>query len=1092
LPKNKKHSFLATISVFIVGLVYCQPYYFRHYQVEDGLSNNAVVCIVQDNKGFVWFGTKDGLNRFDGYTFKTFRYDPDNKTGIGNNFIHSLYSDKNNILWVGTDKGLYRYNETDESFNLLPAPFMAPITDIKMDTKGDLWFISNFNLFKYNLSTQKLLRFDVADYFEATAICPLNDGSVWISTSNGTLKKYNPSQNNFESFDLFSHSEKSVSNWIENLYATKDGNILAGTSNQGVKHFNTSALDYKDILTYHTDKTEIFARDFLQITDEDCWIATESGIYIYNLKTGKSINLHKEYNNPYSISDNAVYTFCKDREGGIWAGTYFGGVNYFPRQSISFHKYFPEKEKNSVSGNVVREIIEDKYGNLWIGTEDAGLNRLDTATDLFTNYLPTGSKDGISYTNIHGLLATDDELWIGTFEHGLDVMNIKTGKVIRHYSKGSDSNSLRSNFIYCLYQSKNEEIMIGTTIGAYLYNRNTDDFSLLQGMPLHIWYTSILKDKNGIVWAATYGNGIYYYNTKTHKGGNLRYEEQKKSSLSHDRVTGIFEDSYNNLWFATEGGLCRYYPQTNSFKRYTTTNGLPANFIVSIAEDENKNLWIGTTKGLVCFNTGKEHITVYSKANGLLNDQFNFSSAFKDKKGNMYFGSVKGLISFHPGTFLKKDFTPLIYITGFQVDNKELVINKNRSPLEKSVTFTDKLILNYRQATFSIDFASLSYTAPEMSEYAYKMEGLDADWVYLKTNRKVYFTDLSPGTYTFKVKAANPSGEWNGKETSLDIEILPPWWSSKWAYFVYAVLAVFLIFYFTRIYHLRLKEKHRRKIEQMEIAKEKELYEAKMQFFTNVAHEIKTPLTLIKGPLEKVIKKAGNIPEIKDSLHIMEKNTGRLVDLTNQLLDFRQTEIQGFSLNFVKANISELLEETYSGFKPLAEQKKLHFTIDLPPSQVFAFIDIEAFNKILSNLFSNAVKYAQSKVHVSLLPTGEEDNFFTIEIGNDGFLIPYEMKEKIFEPFFRLKETEKQKGTGIGLALSRSLTQLHKGTLDLKESLNNMNIFFLTMPISQDNVLSEKNLKQTPGSEINNDIKTIFHKDVITTSGNLPLQEPSA
>ena len=1045
---KKKALFLA-ILLFPAIFSIAQPYYFRHYQVEDGLSNNAVVCCLQDSRGFLWFGTKDGLNRFDGYTFKTFRNDPEDTTSIGNNFIHSLYTDKNNTLWAGTDRGLYHYNETEESFSVLPTPFMAAITDIKMDGTGNLWFISSFNLFKYTLSTKTLQQFTVEQYFEATAICTLADGSVWVSTSAGLLKKYNAADNSFTSFDLFSHSPKSVSNWIENLYATKDGDILIGTSNQGVKRFNIRATDYTDILTYNTDKTEIFARDFLQTTDNECWIATESGIYIYNLETGTSTNLHKEYNNPYSISDNAVYAFCKDKEGGIWSGTYFGGVNYYPRQPVIFHKYFPEKGKNAVSGNVVREIIEDKYGSLWIGTEDAGLNRLDTATGLFTNYLPTGSKDAIAYTNIHGLLATGDELWVGTFEHGLDVMNITTKKVIRHYSKGNDSNMLRSNFIYCLYQSADNEIMIGTTIGAYRYNRASDDFSLLPGMPLHIWYTSILKEKNGTIWASTYGNGVFSYNTKTREVRNLRYNQQDKNSLSHDRVNKIFEDSNDNLWFATEGGLCKYDRQTNKFKRYTTANNFPSNFILSIAEDENKNLWISTTKGLVCFNILSEHITVYTKANGLLNDQFNFSSAFKDRKGNMYFGSVKGMISFLPAAFLKNGFSPVVFITGFQVNNKELTINKKGSPLARSITFTDKIVLSYRQSTFSIDFASLSYTAPEMSEYAYKMEGLDADWTYLKTNRKVYFTDLSPGTYTFKVKTADSNGKWNVKEASLIIEILPPWWFSNWAYALYALLILFMTWYFARAYHLRLKEKNRRKIEQLEIAKEKELYEAKMQFFTNVAHEIKTPLTLIKGPLEKVIKKAGDAPEIKESLRIMEKNTGRLVDLTNQLLDFRQTEIKGFSLNFAEVNINEITEDIFESFRPLAEQKNLSFSILTPAKDILAWIDTDAFTKILTNLLSNAVKYASSKVSLQILPLKPEDSFFTIEVKNDGYLIPMEMKEKIFEPFFRLKETEKQKGTGIGLALSRSLTELHKGTLDIKEPADNMNIFFIALPLNQ-------------------------------------------
>ncbi|HEY4290879.1 MAG TPA: two-component regulator propeller domain-containing protein [Puia sp.] len=1055
-----------------------RSFYFRHYQVEDGLSNNAVLTCVQDDKGFLWFGTKDGLNRFDGYTFKVFRHDPEDTTSIGNNFIHCLFIDNDHVLWAGTDKGLYRYDENKESFTLLPTPFLLQVNDIKMDTAGNLWFISNFNLFKYTVATQRLQRFDLDHYFEATSICTLADGSVWVSTSTGMLEKYEPAGNQsasgdrFTTVDLFTHSPKSVSNWIEHLYATRDGNILAGTSNQGVKVFYPASRQYADVLTYNPDHTEIFARNFLQTSDHECWIATESGIYIYNLNTRESTHLHKEYTDPYSISDNAVYAFCTDKEGGIWAGTYFGGVNYYPQQPVTFKKYFPENGRNSISGNVVREIIEDHYGQLWIGTEDAGLNKLDTGTGKFTNYLPTGTADGISYTNIHGLLAIGDELWIGTFEHGLDVMNIKTGKVIRKYAKGKENNMLRSNFIYCLYRSEDDDILIGTTIGAYRYSRKTDDFSLLEGMPLHNWYTSIVKDKQGVIWGATWGNGVNYYDTRTKKGGNFSYRQSDRTSLSHDRVNKIFQDSYHNLWFATEGGLCRFDPRTRSFRRLTTADGFPSNFILSIAEDDNRRLWISTTKGLVCFDIATQKLAaVLSKANGLLNDQFNFGSAFKDRNGNMYFGSVKGLISFKPGRQLKKDFSPPIYITGFQVNNKELAINKQGSPLHRSVTFTDNIVLTHSQSTFSIDFASLSYTAPEMSEYVYKMEGLDADWTYLKTNRKVYFTNLSPGEYTFTVKAAG------SKETRLVIDILPPWWTSRWAYSCYTALILLLIWYITRAWRLRLKEKERRRIEQLEIAKEKELYEAKMQFFTNVAHEIKTPLTLIKGPLETVIRKAGDTPDIKDSLRIMERNTGRLVDLTNQLLDFRQTEINGFSLAFTEANISAIAEDIFTSFRPLAEQKGLSFNFfnggkdsftgakdsyagtkdghagakdsSAGTKDIYAFVDTDAFNKILTNLLSNAVKYAKSKVELHIFPLRPGDPGFVIEVKNDGYLIPMEMKEKIFEPFFRLKETEKQKGTGIGLALSLSLTQLHKGSLFLKEPEENMNVFFVSIPINQ-------------------------------------------
>lgn len=1061
-----------SILVFLLLSVHSgrsQFYYFRHFQVENGLSNNAVICSLQDKKGFLWFGTKDGLDRFDGYSFKIFRSDPDDSGSIGSNFIHSLYEDSPGVLWVGTEKGLYLHNATTESFSLLQPTRGWAIRDIQMDSSGRLWFVSGFTLFRYDLATQRLVQYDRTRYFEASSVCRSSDGALWISTTSGLLEKYNPGSDAFTACDLFAHSPKNSSAWIEKIYATSNGLILAGTSIHGAKLFDTRSGRYEDILTYNPDKTEIFARNFVQTSEDECWIGTESGIFIYNMKTRQLTNLRKKYNDPYSISDNAVYTFCRDKEGGIWAGTYFGGINYYPKQYNSFHKLFPKSGENSLSGYVVREIHQDHNGYLWIGTEDAGLNKLDTATGIFTHFQPTGNKGSIAYTNIHGLLVDGNELWIGTFEHGLDVMNIKTGRVIRHYSESSGEHALKSNFIYCLYQSAGSDIMVGTTRGAYSYNRRNDNFDLLPGMPVNNWYSSLLEDKQGIIWGGTYGNGVNYYNTRTKTAGNLRYDAKDKTSLGSDRINSIFEDSRRNLWFATEGGLCKFNRNNNNFTRYTTKNGLPTNFILSGLEDASGQLWISTSRGLVCFDPQTEQITTYTRNDGLLNDQFNFSSAFKDSSGQMYFGSVKGLIFFRPDAFIKNTFIPPVYITGFQVYNQELGIAKKGSPLKKSISYTDKITLDYNQSTFSIDFASLSYTSPERLEYAYKMEGLEKDWTYLKTNRKAYFTQLAAGTYTFKVKASNSSGMWNEHEATLLIQVLPPWWASPWAYALYTFAALLFAFILIRNYHRRVEEKNARKIERLEIAKEKEIYEAKIGFFTNVAHEIRTPLTLIKGPLEKILRKAGAMPEIKDSLHIMERNTNRLIDLTNQLLDFRQTEINGFSLHFEKEGVSELLEETYTSFKPLAEKKNLRFSLSMPATPLYAFVDADAFNKILANLFSNAVKYSESRVEINLLPFGAGDKCFTIEVKNDGFLVPPTMSEKIFEPFFRLRETEKQKGTGIGLALSRSLTELHKGTLCLRPAENNLNVFSLTLPIHQNNAIppAAGHAKENPLPAIN-------------------------
>lgn len=1045
------YKYFFTLCVFVISglIVNCQPYYFRHYQVENGLSNNAVICSLQDKKGFLWFGTKDGLNRFDGYSFKTFRNIPNDTSSIGSNFIRSLHEDSNGILWVATERGLYKYNADKESFTLLPVTANNLVIDVLIDIKHNLWFIMGSTLCKYQEANGKMDVYNIKQYFQATSLCVSSNGDFWVSTGNGKLQQYQYATNAFKSYNLFEKAQSATSLWIQKLYATTNNKILIGTATKGVKFFDVNTGVYQNLLTNDASGKEIFVRNFVEVSPTQYWVATESGIFIYNTQSASSINLHKDYNNPYSITDNAVYCFCKDKEGGIWAGTYFGGINYSPRPYTPFSKLFPKKGENGLSGNVVREIHQDNKGNLWIGTEDAGLNKLDFVSGKFTHFKPSSSSESISYANIHGLLVQDNNLWIGTFEHGLDVMDIRTGKVKRHYRAGNGAHQFHSDFIYYLAQTRTHDILLGTTIGAYKYNAKTDDFSLLDSLPLYNWYSYLLEDAAGTIWAATYGSGIYFYNAKTKRYGNLRYHTNQSKSLPSDRVNSIFEDSNHRLWFATENGLSVLNTFTNTFTTYTTANGLPSNFVLSILEDDAKHLWVSTSKGLVRFNTASQQIKVYTVVNGLLNDQFNFNSAYKDQDGRMYFGSVKGLISFHPKDFVENTFVPPIYITGLQVFNKDIVVGEKNSPLQQSIINTQKIILSHSQSTVSIDFAALGFTAPEMIEYAYKMDGLEKNWTYLKTNRKAYFTDLPTGTYTFRVKAITNVVSLDGKETSLVIQILPPWWLNMWAYCTYILLSVLAIYGIVRYYQKSVNAKNQRKFELFEIEKAKEIYEAKMSFFTNVAHEIKTPLTLIKAPLEKVIKKDDSTPEVMAYLKIMERNTNRLIDLSNQLLDFRQTEINGFSLSFTKVDIVALIEETFISFKPLADENKLHFQLQIFSSNIIAAIDVDAFNKILYNLFSNAIKYAESTVRIELQLLGEQQSDFILTIKSDGYIIPETMKDKVFQPFFRLKETDKQKGTGIGLALSLSLVQLHKGTLELAKPENNMNVFVLQLPLQQ-------------------------------------------
>ena len=1020
------------------------PYYFRHYEVEHGLSNNTVLCSAMDKKGFMWFGTIDGLNRFDGYTFKVFRNDPANIKSLGNNSVFSLLTTDDGKILVGTAKGLYSYDPVDQSFELIPFTSNKEVRALCKDNSGNIWFTVDKTLNSYSENNKAVRSY--SQKILPTSICKDQDGTVWVATSNGFINKYDKATDRFTPYDLFSKSRTTPGKYITKIFNTNKGSLLVGTLNQGIKLFDIKTKAYKDLLIYNHDKTEIFAKDFIQYSEDEYWAATEYGLFIYNINGGKFTSLRMQYNNSYSISDNAINTLYRDKEGGIWAGTRFGGISYYSYPYTSFEKYFSQNGINSIKGNGVHEICPDGRGHLWIGTEDAGLNKLNIKTKLFEHFVPDGKKGSISYSNIHGLLIVDDELWIGTYQYGLDRMNLKTGKIIKHYTAGK--NSFASNFIVHLYKTISGNILVGTWEGLFQYNKLTDSFSPVAGFPFQT--QSILEDENGLLWICTLGNGVFTLDQKTGLTSNFRANFKSTDSLANNMVNGQFRDSRGNLWFATEGGLSKYDPRVRKFKTYSITNGLPSNFLFKILEDKKNNLWISSTKGLICFNPISESIKVYTVADGLLNNQFNWNSAYKDSTGRMYFGSVKGMISFVPEKFTTNTITPPVYITGIQLYDKELVVNGKKSPLKKSITYTDQITLRHDQSTLSIDFAALSYTSPEMNEYAYKMEGLDADWTPLKTYRKAYFTELPPGVYTFKVKAANSSGIWNKEETSLRIEILPPFWKSKLAYLLYTILVIAIVYVVFRFYHNRINEKHQRKIELLAHKTEKELYQNKIEFFTNIAHEIRTPLTLIQGPMENIMNHADKVPEIKNNLRIMERNTNRLLDISNQLLDFRKIEAKGFSLNFEKINITELIEDIHTSFQPLADQRNLSYSLDLPSNDFYALVDNDSFQKILTNLYSNAVKYAENTVHVKLTWL-EKENEFHIEFRNDGLLIPADSREKIFEPFFRIKETNYQNGTGIGLAISRALTELHKGTLELKEPKDGFNIFVLTLPVNTDN-----------------------------------------
>lgn len=1056
--------FLMLLSVFTVR---GQHHYFKHYQVDNGLVHNSITSIIQDSKGLIWIGTRGGLNRFDGYTFKAYENKKNKFGSIGNNIIISIAEDKKGMIWIGTGSGLFMYDPYQEVFTELESAPREYTSHLTIDKDNNVWFLANDNLYKYDQKRKKVQ----GQQTKATRLAIDRDMNLWMGNNDGIIGKYNPHKGSVANIRIIDQSVPANLRSISKIYPVNDNLILIGCFKQGLKSYNPKTGEIKSLPLRSKGNTAIYVRDIIRADDQQYWVATESGIYIYDLSTNTTQHLRKRPGDSYSLTDNAVYTFCKDNRNGMWVGTYFGGLNYYSRENARFQKYYPMQGSNSISGDAVAEILSDKKGNLWIGTEDAGINKLELKTGKFTNFTATGKIGDISYPNIHGLLAFGNQLFIGPFLHGMEIMDLRSGLVTDRFKLIGDKNEKASehlsDFVSCIYLTKDSNLLVGTSYqgsGLFSYNRKDKTFSRIRQIPRDTYIFDITEDSKGTIWTGSVSRGAFYYNPKTGVHGNIRFGDTVKNNIINEfAVHNIFEDSNHFMWFATSGGgLIKLDPTRKTIEKFTTKEGLPSNSVFGILEDDSKHLWISSLKGLVCLDLVTERLKVYTQSNGLITDQFNYNSAFKDIDGKMYFGSVKGMIAFNPAEFDKKDVSPPTYITGFQINNKEIIPNEKNSPLTRSILYTDTIVLNHDQNNFSIEFAALNYSSPEVTRYKFRVMGLDKSWTYLNTNRNAYFTDLAAGSYTFVVQALSNTGSWAGQERRLFIKILPPFWKSFTAYCIYLFLFTVSLVWSIRSYHRYLERKNLNKLQLFEHEKEKEIYQAKIEFFTNIAHEIQTPLTLILGPVERMVKKTGEQPGIRKSLLMVEKNAKRLADLTSQLLDFRKTEMHQFGLNFVNTDISSLLKEQIASFKQEAEKRRISLNLELPEKHVIAFADREALVKICSNLISNALKYSASTATVSLISAKAKEEQFTIRFCNDGKGIPNEFSEQIFEPFFRLHNNNIP-GTGIGLSLAKSLAELHNGSLTLESGNVNMVVFELTLPVHQEfefNLSSWKKIKQ--------------------------------
>lgn len=797
---------------------------FDRISIADGLSQSSINCLYQDSYGFLWIGTEDGLNRYDGYEFTVYLPDQTNPKSIASNFMYDIVEDNNRNLWIATRNGLSRFNYEKETFtNYIHTPnnpTTIPDNDVMscfVDSKGTTWAGSKGGLSKISLDdgifkaknyqhilndSTSLVHNYIWEIFEDS------NGYLWLGTDNG-LSKFDPKNETFTNYIANPDDPDAI--WGEVIHSIAEdsqGNIWLGSFEAGLNKFDpkTGKFKHYNIKTGYNVSNLIF--EIYVDDNQNIWVGTYEGLNLYDKQKDDFYHYSNDPKDLGSLSFNIVQCIYKDKGGVLWIGT-DGGLNKVDLKKKQFNHYRKIfNNPNSLINNRVWAFCEDSQGYIWIGTSD-GLDRFDPENKVFKHFKPKFHKDSLATRNIWAIIETKDKhLWLGTWGQGLFEYDRETGKFKNYIHESLNPNSLSSDFVRSLYEDKDGIIWIGTYGGGLCtYNRKTNEFGYYlhdkddTNSLSHEFAYSIYEDQRGTIWVAT-RNGLSRFDKRNETFKRYRHDPASLYSISHNYIRCFHEDVHGNLWIGTSGGLNRFDHSSERFFSYTKKDGLPNDVVYGILS-HNKQLWLSTNKGISCFDTEKETFKNYEAADGLQSNEFNGGAYYKSRSGKLYFGGINGFNSFYPDSIKENDYIPPIVITNFQILNETVPIGADedgRVILEKSIYTTDKIFLDHNDYFFSFEFASLHFARPKRNKYAYMLKGFDQDWIYINADKRfATYTNLNPGKYTFLVKGTNKDGKWNNVPASIKINVIPPFWLQTWFYFVVGFFVIINLVLFIKI-----------------------------------------------------------------------------------------------------------------------------------------------------------------------------------------------------------------------------------------------------------------------------------------------------
>lgn len=869
--------------------------YFSHIGVSEGLSQSTVSSIIQDRQGFMWFATKDGLDRYDGYSIKEF--DAGKDINLVDVFIRTIFEDNDGNIWVGTNNGISILDPETEKFSVFDkstssnTKITGEVNDVVQDSEGIIWIAANWQgVFKYDPKTEELRLLENIDWNRRNIL--LNPWDIEISATNKNTLYIATHSGGLIEFNTKSEQCKKLGDLNDVcLYKVKeiDSSLYVATDIKGLCRWDLTS----DKLECFMEGT--FVRDILAKDDNSLWLASESGLIEYDIASNRLINSYTQnIFDKYSISSNAVYCLYKDRDSALWIGTYFGGVNYINNNNY-FEKFYPDN-KSTFKANVPREFTEDNSGTIWIGSEDSGLYSFNPATSKFKHF------DKATFYNLHGLALDNDKLWVGSYTDGIKIIDTKNGQVLRSIKADKNWTNINCNDIFAICKDSKSNVWIGTIYGLNKYDPTTKTINKVEELSPNMFIYDIIEDSRGLIWVGTYKDGLFCYTPSTDSWEVYKSNLADTTSLGNNRITNLYEDSNSNIWVGTEGGgasMLNY--ATKKFTRFNSSNLLHNNVVHKILEDDSHNFWLSTNNGLTMIDSSFSSSVHYTTEDGLLCNQFNYKSGLKASDGKLYFGGMGGFVSFYPENFIKDTIRPSVILTNLEVGYNEVEIGDENSILQRSIQCTDAIELNYDNSTISLDYTSLNYNNIRQNSYSYRLKNYDKDWIKTSQKHKITYAQLPPGDYVFEIKAANKDNVWSSESTKLRITVHPPIYKTTQAYVLYFFMILGAIYFAISRLMKNAQEKHRSQINAIRYINEQNMVNSYNEAIDTITNDFRAPIGKINRRISKILfsdipaqEKADNLKSIQKYLSVVENSIN---------------ELQGSKENTAVENNTEIISE---------------------------------------------------------------------------------------------------------------------------------------------------------------------------------------